>query len=114
MPTWRTSRSSASAATAQPPRPPGQTDGSPFLTCWLVHACLVAAIVPTTTEDATGTLGERAAERRGQAHQPLEPDLGKPRGAHDAPASRRTSVGNAAEGRRPPWSSFGLRGGRSV
>src|SRR5215210_1502191 len=29
----------------------------------------------------TGPQGERAAERRGQAHQPLEPDLGKPRGA---------------------------------
>src|SRR5215210_5612824 len=32
----------------------------------------------------TGPQGERAAERRGQAHQPLEPDLGKPRGAHSA------------------------------
>ncbi len=27
---------------------------------------------------ATGALGERVAERRDQAHQPFEPDLGKP------------------------------------
>src|SRR5581483_3942152 len=36
---------------------------------------------------ATGTQGERVAERRGQAHQPLEPDLGKPRGAPIHPAA---------------------------
>jgi hypothetical protein len=49
---------------------------------------------------ASGPLGERAAERRDQAHQPFEPDLGKPRRA--APClGRKTSVGNATDRRWP-------------
>jgi hypothetical protein len=42
----------------------------------------------------TGTLGERGAERRDQAHQPFEPDLGKPHvvlNAHGAEDERRES-----------------------
>ena len=51
-----------------------------------VHGVCDPAIVRNTTEDVTGTLGERVAERRGQAHQPLEPDLGKPDGVVGARA----------------------------
>ncbi len=42
---------------------------------------------------ATGPLGERVAERRDQAHQPFEPDLGKPHRPRDTRLGRKTSVG---------------------
>ncbi len=42
---------------------------------------------------ATGPLGERVAERRDQAHQPFEPDLGKPHRWRAAPLEWKTSVG---------------------
>ena len=64
-------------------RPPARAaHGQHCRTCSPVwNPVALACYMPITIEDATGTLGERAAERRGQAHQPLEPDLGKPRGA---------------------------------
>lgn len=42
----------------------------------------------------SGTLGERAAERRGQAHQPLEPDLGKSSRYVGAEDERREAAGS--------------------
>jgi hypothetical protein len=63
----------------------------------------------------TGTLGERVAERRDQAHQPFEPDLGKPHVVlmhvlHGAEDERREcdrqTVTMAFRLRVRTWSSF--------
>ena len=60
-------------------------------------ACLYGTILLPSNgivNIVTGTLGERGAERRDQAHQPFEPDLGKPYvalSAHEAEDERRES-----------------------
>ncbi len=51
----------------------------------------------STTQYCTGMLGERVAERRDQAHQPFEPDLGKP---HVAPDERPMNADGAEDERR--------------